>query len=95
MLFAFNTKFEDLECVFVLLTNRVASQRYDVLYVGETNNLGETLPSHPRRDAWLMANATHVFVYPTNTSREERRKIARPIISDFAPPFNNKHATVA
>jgi len=40
-----------------------------------------------------MAHATHVFVHQTNTTRECRREITRPIITDFAPPFNNKHAS--
>ncbi len=95
MLYAFSEKLENTECVFVVLTYRVANQKYDVLYVGETKNLGDTLASHPKKDAWLMANATHVLVHPTNTTREHRREIARPIITDFNPPFNNKHASVA
>lgn len=95
MLYAFSTKFENIECVFVVLVYRIASQNYDVLYVGETKNLGETLAYHPRRAAWLMANATHVFVHPTNTTRDRRREIARPIITDFAPPFNNNRTSAA
>jgi len=95
MLHAFSDKLENTECVFAVLAYRIASQKYDVLYVGETKNLGETLANHPRREDWLMASATHVFVYPTNSSREHRREIARSIINDFAPPFNNKHANVA
>lgn len=93
MLYAFSDRLKNTECVFAVLAFRVASQKYDVLYVGEAKNLGETLANHPKKDAWLMANATHVFVYPTNTTRERRREIARPIITDFKPPFNNHHAS--
>jgi len=93
MLYAFSDKLENTECVFAVLAYRIASQKYDILYVGETSHLGETLANHARREDWLMANATHVFVHTTHTSREHRRKIARPIITDFAPPFNNKHAS--
>ncbi|MCD6282827.1 hypothetical protein J7J84_04375 [bacterium] len=95
MLYAFSDKLENTECVFAVLAYRVTSQKYDVLYVGETKNLGETLLHHPKRDIWLMANATHVYVHSTNTTREHRREIARSIINDFAPPFNNRHASVA
>ena len=95
MLYAFSDKLENIECVFAVLAYRAASQKYDVLYVGETKNLGDTLTKHPRREDWLMACATHVFAHPTHTSRENRREIARPIISDFAPPFNNKHTSAA
>ena len=95
MLYAFSDKLGNIECVFAVLAYRITSQKYDVLYVGETKNLGDTLTSHPRREDWLMASATHVFVHPTRTSREHRREIARPIITDFAPPFNNKNTSAA
>lgn len=86
MLYAFSDKLENTECVFAVLAYKVASQKYDVLYVGEAKNLSDTLANHPQKDAWLMANATHVFVYPTNTTRECRRKIARPIITGLIQP---------
>jgi len=95
MLYAFSDKLENTECVFAVLAFRVASQKYDVLYVGETTNLSETLANHPKKDTWLMASATHVFVHPTNTTRDRRREIARPIIKDFAPPFNNNRTSAA
>jgi|GEM_PF-2479625 len=95
MLYAFSDKLANTECVYAVLAYSVASQKYDVLYVGETKDLGDTLANHPRREDWLMASATHVFVHPTHTSREHRREIARPIITDFAPPFNNNKHTGA
>ncbi len=95
MLYASSEKLENTQCVFAVLAYRVTSQKYDLLYVGETTRPGNTLARHPKKDAWLMASATHVFAHPTHTTRESRRKIARPIIAEFDPPFNNNEHTGA
>ncbi len=66
--YTLNTNFRDVGAVYVIKSSN------DVLDVGQTDNLGERLPDHDRKDCWLEnANEQDIDIYIHTDNSEESR----------------------
>jgi len=66
---------------------RFRSERWEALYVGQTDNLRKRLPTHERWPGAKQFGATHFHVR-IELDEQERRAIEKRLIRKLQPPMN-------
>ena len=82
------TSFNSVGAVYSVLRARVDG-RYDVLYVGQTDDLNRRLSNHERQPCFDRNHKTHVGARGESTEAR-RLKVERDLI-DFYDPDCNRH----
>jgi len=82
----------DRACVYAILCEKT-NNRYDVIYIGESGQIGTRLSTHHRKDCWenKCQSSLYVAVYWTPSDRyssEDRRKIEGELRDEYKPSCN-------
>jgi hypothetical protein len=69
----------------------VASPREELIYIGETSNLAESLPGHAMWFEAQMHGATDVYSMPFEGPEWQRSALKRALIAAYNPVCNREH----
>ncbi len=83
----------DRAAVYAILCKN-NSNRYYVIYIGETGQLGTRLPTHHKKECWHRhcQNDLYVAIFWTPSSDyspEDRRRIEEELINIYEPVCND------
>ena len=85
---AWGTSFNSVGAVYSVLKAR-ADGRFDVIYIGQTDDLGRRLSSHERQLCFDRNGKTHVGAH-VESSETRRLSIERDLIDFYDPPCNRQ-----
>lgn len=75
--------------LYLLTRYNFSTQRYDVLYVGQSKTLLDRLSSHEQWPAAVRLGMTHVLITFV-PSQADRDKLERILIQDLTPQLNTQ-----
>jgi len=89
-----NVDLLDRACVYAILCKRM-DNKYDVIYIGESGQVGTRLSTHHRRNCWenKCQSLLYVATYWTPSDRyssEDRRRIEGELRDKYDPPCNRQ-----
>jgi predicted GIY-YIG superfamily endonuclease len=84
----------DRAAVYVILCSR-SDGKYDVVYVGETGQVGTRLSNHERATCWNRncSGSLYVAIFWTPSDRysaDDRRAIEKKLRDQYNPPCNRQ-----
>ena len=71
-----------------IFAKRNSVGRWVALYIGETSNFAERLPSHEALPCVLAYGGTHIHAHVNNGGQVARRVEERDLIENYSPPCN-------
>lgn len=88
-IYPYNTIFNEVEAVYVVTRSFIRDQKiiYNVIYVGQTDNLKERLTNHHKEYCFNLNNANTICVLRVNLE-DSRLLIESDLIEAYNPPCN-------
>lgn len=87
--------FIDRAAIYAILCLNTSTNKYTVVYIGESGEVGTRLSNHNKKYCWRnhCATSLHVAIFYTPTNRysmEDRLRIESELIDQYDPDCNKQ-----
>ncbi len=84
--YKYGTNFKPIGVVYAV-THRNSASEYDVIYIGQTEDLSDRFDNHHKESCFIRNNVNCICVH-TESNENQRLRIEQDLTHNYNPPCN-------